>query len=733
MPTRRKAPIVQAGRSLKVVQLDVAVVMMVWLAAPGLLCDPGNCAPQHLLCYKPCCEASPRCFMTCTWEAGCKEDVNYTLNFRNQIEGMKKTFQAGKATRFIFNTDTVYVLQNVTIWVESVPKDGPPQVSKNLTQLIKETIKLNPPSAKSISISRLKGILTLKWPGSDTCRSSLKIKEVRMRQSKDVKWTLVSCLYPCLCLATCHLGKNIPYEVQVRHRTVHWSSYWSNWSEILFVPAEILRSPTVYYTVGPLGEEGQRNMTLQWERPPVEQGEVSYILTFVMLACKQCLIGLEKSSVTVHGATSYQTALSAAEYNISLEAFNKAGHSPAYFFQLPPEKNAVLDPNFLNVSLSGRYFTLKWEVEENFDPFCFEAQPLGEALPKNDCMEPDDTDVVTGIMEPNRCYRFAVHRYDITEKWKTFGLRYLFHRNASLEDAIHVNVTNQTVNSAVIWWKPPRALSHCPGQLKKYVICYQKEQYGNLTYHEANASDTWYTIQDLQPNTAYLVGIWASTENSKENCKALYRFLTRPPDPRQLTLALSFLSMGIFGGILAAATIFHLGKKRVKKALCPALPDPANTEAIKILTTAETGQIQVKLGFMEPVESNSPKEPLVVEPSSDKEEPVADRTMDLLGFVKGIEEEHSPKEDQVGSDEILFVEYKGQKFLSPVEESEDFAGISHEESTNSHLFLNNTEAGDQNGTCMSQVPLSFRLFDKLVVIKNIDEGFDFPCSDGAST
>lgn len=52
---------------------------------------------------------------------------------------------------------------------------------------------------------------------------------------------------------------------------------------------------------------------------------------------------------------------------------------------------------------------------------------------------------------------------------------------ASLEDAIHVNVTNQTANSAVIQWQPPRPLSDCPGLLKKYIICCQKEQYSKLT------------------------------------------------------------------------------------------------------------------------------------------------------------------------------------------------------------------------------------------------------------
>ncbi|KAG8126762.1 hypothetical protein E2320_021887 [Naja naja] len=529
------------------VPVVVAVLVMVRLAAPELLSNPSNCAPQNLICYKPCCEAAYHCRMNCSWEAGCK-DVNHTL---------------------YISTDEVHAQENLTVWVESVLKD----------------VKFNPPSANSVNFSRSKGILTLKWPGSSTCRSTL--NEVRMRQFNHLNWTLGNCssddTTKGLIVATCHLEKNIRYEVQVRYRTDHWSSHWSSWTE-----------------------------------------------------------------------------------------------------------------------------------------------PLGETLPKKDCIEPDTTYLFTGELESNRCYRFAVYKFVI--KWITVGYSYLFHRNASLEDAIRVNVTNQTANSAVIQWKPPRALSDCPGLLKKYIVCCQKEQYD----YDVNVSQTWYTIQNLQPDTVYLVGIWVSTANTKDNCKAFYRFLTKAPESKQLSLVLSFLFMGIFGGILVVIAIFY---KRMKKSLFPALPGPANTEAVNFHTTVKTGQAQVKLNFMEPMEANSTMEPLVVEPSSDKEEPVTDTTMDFLGFVKGTEEEHSPKEDKVVSDEILLSEYKGQRFLSPVEESEDFVDVSHEENTGGgpHLLLNNTEAGDQNGIYMSQVPLSFKLFDKLVVIKNIGEGFDIPCSDGTST
>lgn len=35
---------------------------------------------------------------------------------------------------------------------------------------------------------------------------------------------------------TCDLGGNAAFEVQLRQKTQHWSSYWSDWSKSIFVP-----------------------------------------------------------------------------------------------------------------------------------------------------------------------------------------------------------------------------------------------------------------------------------------------------------------------------------------------------------------------------------------------------------------------------------------------------------------------------------------------------------------
>lgn len=88
---------------------------------------------------------------------------------------------------------------------------------------------------------------------------------------------------------TCTLGGDGAFEVQLRHKLPHWSSYWSSWSSSIFVPAgeegerrqvgsqwlpnptrlvplaEILESPVLSYQLGKLGRDGQRVLRLSWQ------------------------------------------------------------------------------------------------------------------------------------------------------------------------------------------------------------------------------------------------------------------------------------------------------------------------------------------------------------------------------------------------------------------------------------------------------------------------------------
>ncbi|KAL8177948.1 UNVERIFIED_CONTAM: hypothetical protein K2H54_024027 [Gekko kuhli] len=606
--------------------------------------------PHNLLCYKKSCMER---YIVCTWKAGNAPKANYTLHLRYQDSTKNKTFQAGENTFFSFDENDVSSLSNVTIWVENHAEDSV-LVSEKVTLQISEAVKFDAPNREKIGSSKANGTLTLKWPKPSRDCPPIK-KEARMRRNNtDEKWTLGNCeddddgtrkLVGCCC---CYGGIG---KLQGKRST------FSRRNRRALIFPEIHESPKVTYTVGQLGSDGLRNVMLEWEKPSQEQGEVNYTLTFVLLPCN-C------TKEVKHFSDSYHISLSGAGYYISLQASNRAGRPPPFVFHLLP---AEQDPGlpFLRSHLSGKHLSIEWAVKTEIEDYCFEEQPLGEALQGKPCTEEaPDTDTVcsSGMLEPNRCYRLAVHALDAeTHVWSTFAFTHLFSRNKPIQ----VRVTNRTTDSAILWWEPPKALSACPSTLKKYIVCCREEQAGNVTYYEANALETHYTVLGLHPNTTYQVGVWASTGEEDGACQPLKSFRTHPP----VTLALSFWYLGIFGGLLSATGIFCFGKKRAKEAFCSALPDPANTEAVKVTSITEAAQVRLKQGFKEPLEFSSPTEPFLVELPPEGE-PSANAKVDSPGVARQVEEFLLPKEDPVGSATLLPLEYNSQGLLNPVDDDD---------------------------------------------------------------
>ncbi|XP_053228662.1 uncharacterized protein LOC128405761 [Podarcis raffonei] len=232
-----------------------------------------------------------------------------------------------------------------------------------------------------------------------------------------------------------------------------------------------------------------------------------------------------------------------------------------------------------------------------------------------------------------------------------------------------------TPTATEIRWHPPALLAGCPGAFQKYVLCWHNERGEEIATYEVSASETRFTISNLQPNTTYQVGVEVLTAGSNGRCRDLVAFRTRPTDSKKTTLTLSFLLLGLVGGVLVAASAAHICKKRVKEVLCPPLPDPADTEAVKILAGSEPGQVHPRRSFVQPLESSSPTEPLILEPRSpSKEDPAVGTTADFPALANPAEETLLPKEDQPGSGDLLPSEYKSQGFLSPMEDERQGRG-----------------------------------------------------------
>uniref|UniRef100_K7F297 Interleukin 12 receptor subunit beta 1 n=1 Tax=Pelodiscus sinensis TaxID=13735 RepID=K7F297_PELSI len=596
------------------------------------LCPAGSTEDPSLACYRKC----NQCSFNCTWRAAApSRNATYILTFCYHNTLSCKRFKTGPSTHYSSPYRRMRLLENVTAWVESY-SGGRVERTENITLQLEYAIKLDPPDHARLN-GKSNGTLNLTLPKPDDPT----VKDRRLqRRLKGTQWTQVACQTQdddkTEKKMICNLGTRAACEVQLRHKTAHWSSYWSTWSKSLVVPEEILASPEVNLTVGRLGRNGRRNVTVHWQSPVSglpswtllsnRDGEISYTLTFDMRACgcKE----QERDIVHVKNATTLSVVLSGAEYHVSMGASNSAGSGPLWTYHIPPAHHPAI--GFLNVSSAGSSVTVQWAAKTNGTRYCFERQPLENPQEgREECIhkqffEQDSAAersvswfYAPGTVQPKKCYRIAIHGLGPEKHWSTFGSTYHFATNTSLDGPLHIQ--NITATSAVLHWNLS-PVSQCPGILKKFTICHRSEQENRMLYHEANASAMHYALRDLQPSTSYRVGIQAATADRDTPCSPQYPFRTMKlgPNPPEWKVNLRYL--GIFLGILILAMFYHFGKKRVKKVLFPLLPSPVDSQALKFPAEEMSQSCQMWQGFVEPSEKVSPTEPLVTEFTSDKGE-----------------------------------------------------------------------------------------------------------------
>ncbi|XP_019393990.1 PREDICTED: interleukin-12 receptor subunit beta-1 [Crocodylus porosus] len=431
--------------------------LLLWLAVLPLR---GSADHPDLLCYRSC----NRCDLQCAWRATVPSG-NATYRFQYCYHGTKTSCTAvgARTTHYTLPFRKLYLLKNFTAWVESGSGDRPWR-TRNVTLQLENAIKLDPPHNK-ISFSRANGTLRLQLPRAEERAGKAVVlqREVRHRQGKDTTWTLVECETQADDkksedeAVTCDLGQTAALELQIRHKMLHWSSTWSDWSQIILVPAEIVERPRASYTLGRLGQSGQRNLTLQWQKASEEQGNVTYTVAVRMLTCG-CGEPMDEISLQKDVAE-LNLALSGAEHSISLSAANAAGYGPAWTRHIPPDSDTEI--RFLAVSTAGTNTTVQWAAKANGTFYCLEKQPLGDARRPAACIQKPfvetGTYTETGVLEPRRWYRIAVHGQGPGHSWATFAATY-----------------------------------HFTG-----------------TDREANALATRFTLQGLQPGTVHRAGIQA--------------------------------------------------------------------------------------------------------------------------------------------------------------------------------------------------------------------------------
>ncbi|NXL88807.1 I12R1 protein, partial [Alectura lathami] len=615
----------------------------------------GAAEPPGLSCFRPC---RARHFH-CSWPPhGPSGSTTYVLMLCYATRRPCQRFDVGAVTQYTLQHQSVYVLTNATAWVEA--RWGQHlQCSPNLTLHLDKAVKPDPPP-DGMPFAKAGGRLQLRVPRPWCLRGEqLLRREARFRRTGDGGWTQVMCETgkskdgeddP----VTCELGGSAAFEVQIRQKSQHWSSHWSDWSKSVFVPKEILERPVLSFQLGNLGENGQRLLQLRWQRAREEQGDVTYTLLTRMPACR---CAEEDDVVLDPEATAHNLTLCGAEYEILLTASNAAGPGPSQRLRVPAEQHAEL--GFRNISLAGGTVTVQWEAPRRGFAYCFERQPVPGEPQEGVCVQEDfpahSTHVERGRpLGAPACYRLAVHGQGAEQDWATFTLQHHFAGNTSLAASVHINASAE---AAVLRWEPsPRAA--CPGALAGYVVCHAADG-DNVTHDEVEASASHYMLQNLRPSTAYRVGIQEVTAGTRGTCSTRWHFQTTAPGPRSAVWKSKLKYLGISLGLPATAVIYWLSKKRVHELLFPPLPKPMGSKAIEF-SASEMSQDTPWKGFVEPSEMFSPGKVLVTELSPEKE--VADSTRPCTPQPSP---EELPEPGPPSCEAELPFEYRRQEVLGP--------------------------------------------------------------------
>ncbi|XP_009893494.1 PREDICTED: interleukin-12 receptor subunit beta-1 [Charadrius vociferus] len=347
--------------------------------------DTCTAAAPDFSCWKQC---RSRQFQ-CSWPPhGPAGNTSYLLTLCYAKPRLCQRFEVGTGTTYTLNDHRVYVLTNATAWVEARWGDHVHR-TPNLTLYLDKAIKLDPPPT-GMPFTKTGGQLQLRvpWPPCYR-RGQLPQWEARFQRNGDSSWTQVMCemVTDKNDSVTCTLGRDGTFEVQLRHKLPHWSSYWSNWSSSIFIPDEILASPELSYQLGKLGRDGQRVLRLSWQRAPEQQGNVTYTLRTRMPACRCTKPAMEDTVELGTEVTAHNLTLSGAQYEILLTAVNAAGPGPAQQVYVPAEQRA--DLGFKDVSVAGSTVMAQWEAPSSGLVYCFEQQPLPEALEPGVCIRRD--------------------------------------------------------------------------------------------------------------------------------------------------------------------------------------------------------------------------------------------------------------------------------------------------------------------------------------------------------
>ncbi|XP_075467194.1 interleukin-12 receptor subunit beta-1 [Ascaphus truei] len=647
--------------------------------------------PTDLSCYLNYTFEHNFCY--CSWEAGKdSQGATYVLKYCNhRLEPQCCSFHAGIQNHFAIEEDDVYMWENISFWVEA-SEMGQVYRSKNITVLLSKAVKFGPPELNNIQFITQVRSLRIKWHRLE-CLPDTKpfLKEAQCRTGSRSLWNEKPCglhekddSSSCVldqnddttCIETCTLTleRDYAYYIQIRQKCA--DGIWSEWSDTVFAPADIVASPEIDYSVGKLHHSEMRNLSLQWKDAREEQGSVTYELSLTFLPCA----GERLYHSTIANTSSFE--LSGAAYNLTIVASNLAGRGRPWSCVIEQDRTGF---PFVNVRCAGtNTLRVQWTEETSRRAnYCIEWKPTAA---KEDSSQSttinnfsrQEADIPTEDFRPMECYRITAHRFGKT--WSTLGTGYYFKPSLSIGPG-NLTMRNITAHSVLLMWDG-FDLNECQGLLQTWVIITTDHEKNVSRESYENASVTQHLVRNLSLESRYTFNIKGITSFGEQTGSSQKSVITPRTDESIAVWLLLIICVGILLGFMAIGGLSCFGIKKLTLSLCPVLPDPCHSSATKFFST-EMKYIQSPISLIGPDSENGPEESLIVEPRTKTDISVAivketitthwalteERSEQVLGLISEVEADSqfeyrrqmhptSPGSDKDSKGQEFFVRFK---------------------------------------------------------------------------
>ncbi|XP_050948180.1 interleukin-6 receptor subunit beta isoform X3 [Labeo rohita] len=462
-------------------------------------------------------------------------------------------------------------------------------------------VKLPPPQIKHLKPSESRSeCLEVIWRMDESFSKSEKAYiwlQMEYTTHNQTRSQTIQAFSPNFTKEVCHLYPGSKYTVRLRAQDNRTHAHWSSWTSKDTTTAERAPSaaPRLWRLIQPAEEAGRRHLTLFWK--PVSWPEVNGVVISYSASCRSEL-DLSQWSCGIVNASRHFCELTVSDdpCHCSLTATNSAGTSPAAHIYIPAHKRTELPPprNVSATPLDDTRLKVEWKAALNQSSSGFVVQWTSVPYSKPNSLhwehmkETARSFIVTGL-QPRVPYNLSVTSLYGGIAGSDLSV-IAFTREGAPSVGPNMTMLTTSSRSVSLKWDPV-PLEKLHGIIQNYTILYSINGKG----------ESLKVGNEVKQKT--LTGLMEGTYNI---CVMAHTAVGGATGPCQMVVV-GLEDVQVIPILLCAPPLCFLiliipvcMRVRIKKCLCPTVPDPSKS-SLSVWST--TKPCQHKLPSLSPMSS----------------------------------------------------------------------------------------------------------------------------------